>query len=166
MPVLSQTPSLPVVKVTYLLLGFLLLVSVGIFISRRNRSSQPPTTPPPPYTEPEKSSLFNDEPQTVSPTKNRMAYPTQPPPPLSPPTFYSGGESQFYYSPTEIGGSFSSFEPVDIPTKRRSYTKNIPGGEVSGEIVVNDTEGWRRHTRVYGGGVCLACEESERKMSA
>jgi len=23
---------------------------------------------------------------------------------------------------------------------------------------------WRRHTKVFGGGVCKACEESERKM--
>jgi len=52
-----------------------------------------------------------------------------------------------------------------MPPRRRSYTKNMPdGGEVSGEIIV--AEGWRRHTRVFGGGVCKACEESERRMSA
>ncbi len=39
------------------------------------------------------------------------------------------------------------------------------GVEVTGEILVSP-EGWRRHTRVFGGGVCKACEESERRMSA
>jgi hypothetical protein len=33
--------------------------------------------------------------------------------------------------------------------------------EVQGEIIV--AEGWRRHTRVFGGGVCKACEESKEK---
>jgi len=61
-----------------------------------------------------------------------------------------------------------SFEPVEIlegPPRRRSYTKTTSAGtEVTGEIVV--AEGWRRHTRVFGGGVCEACLESERRMSA
>jgi hypothetical protein len=70
-----------------------------------------------------------------------------------------------------FSNSFDSFESglkIDIP-RRRSYTKTIEGGkeamEVTGEIVVSP-EGWRRHTRVFGGGVCKACEESERRMSA
>ncbi|KAK6602603.1 hypothetical protein H4I95_06540 [Botrytis cinerea] len=52
--------------------------------------------------------------------------------------------------------------------RRRSYTKppnpltNTP--VVNGEIISGD--GWRRHTRVFGGGVCEACAESERRMSA
>lgn len=69
--------------------------------------------------------------------------------------------------------TFNSFQPTPIITdipRRRSYTKTINGGteievEVTGEIVVSP-EGWRRHTRVFGGGVCKACEESERRMSA
>jgi hypothetical protein len=63
----------------------------------------------------------------------------------------------------------SSTEAGFAPPRRRSYTKNLPmpGSEnvdvsVQGEIVMG--EGWRRHTRVYGGGVCLACLESEQKM--
>jgi hypothetical protein len=52
-----------------------------------------------------------------------------------------------------------------IPSRRRSYTKTTADGtEVTGEIVVG--EGWRRHTRVFGGGVCEACAESDRRMSA
>ncbi|KFY82513.1 hypothetical protein V500_10495 [Pseudogymnoascus sp. VKM F-4518 (FW-2643)] len=48
--------------------------------------------------------------------------------------------------------------------RRRSYTKTAAGVEVVGEVVTG--EGWRRHTRVYGGGVCLACLESERMRAA
>jgi hypothetical protein len=33
--------------------------------------------------------------------------------------------------------------------------------EVQGEIIV--AEGWRRHTRVFGGGVCKVCEESKQR---
>lgn len=53
------------------------------------------------------------------------------------------------------------------PPRRRSYTKMKSQGageeelQIQEEIVV--AEGWRRHTRVYGGGVCLACAESERR---
>ena len=84
----------------------------------------------------------------------------QPQPPLPPsPTF----------DPETNTWTFDSFAPapkIGMPSpRRRSYTKNMPdGGEISGEIVV--AEGWRRHTRVFGGGVCTACQESERKMSA
>jgi hypothetical protein len=50
----------------------------------------------------------------------------------------------------------------EAPPRRRSYTKVVDGVgvEVQEEIVV--AEGWKRHTRVYGGGVCQACLESER----
>lgn len=48
--------------------------------------------------------------------------------------------------------------------RRRSYTKITPAGtEVSGEIIV--AEGWRRHTKVFGGGVCAACEENEKRLA-
>ncbi|OBT47282.1 hypothetical protein VE00_02045 [Pseudogymnoascus sp. WSF 3629] len=49
-------------------------------------------------------------------------------------------------------------------TRRRSYTITAAGVELVGEVVTG--EGWRRHTRVYGGGVCLACLESERMRAA
>lgn len=75
-------------------------------------------------------------------------------------------------SPVREDGTFDfdSFEPMmEMPPRRRSYTKSTTSAEgeevlVSGEILV--TENWRRHTRVYGGGVCKACEESERRMNA
>lgn len=87
------------------------------------------------------------------------------PPPFTPPTLAPT-------SPTY--SSFSSFEstPFPFPPRRRSYTKTITspaanGGpdiqiQTHGEIIVAD--GWRRHTRVFGGGVCEACAESERRM--
>lgn len=52
-------------------------------------------------------------------------------------------------------------QAMEIP-RRRSYTKTVQGVEMQGEIIV--AEGWKRHTRVYGGGVCEACLESERRM--
>lgn len=80
-----------------------------------------------------------------------------------------GTNASYYDSPTSgspIISTFDSFEAgvVDFP-RRRSYTKTTAGGvEVQGEVVM--AEGWRRHTRVFGGGVCIACEESERRMTA
>lgn len=55
---------------------------------------------------------------------------------------------------------------VMVP-RRRSYIKTLSNGsEMSGEVVEAAGQ-WRRHTRVFGGGVCIACEESEsRRMSA
>lgn len=52
----------------------------------------------------------------------------------------------------------------DIP-RRRSYTKTVASldGEIKLEGEILETESWRRHTRVYGGGVCLACVESEER---
>lgn len=50
--------------------------------------------------------------------------------------------------------------------RRRSYPNRDTSemNETNEEIVV--AEGWRRHTRVYGGGVCQACLESEERMRA
>lgn len=51
--------------------------------------------------------------------------------------------------------------------RRKSYTNKIVEGarELNGEILV--AEGWRRHTKVFGGsGVCQACVESEERMKA
>jgi hypothetical protein len=41
----------------------------------------------------------------------------------------------------------------------------VMGMELAEEVIIA-AEGWRRHTRVYGGGVCRACEESEEQMRA
>ena len=65
--------------------------------------------------------------------------------------------------PTTATAGAAPATPATEP-RRRSYTKTAAGVEVIGEVVTG--EGWRRHTRVYGGGVCLACLESERMRAA
>jgi hypothetical protein len=107
---------------------------------------------------------YDDEsypPFTISPT-------TYSPPPFPEPSALS--------NPSHSSGS-----PVSPLPRRRSYTKTLSNSSVSssgssgsgssstsGSIVVTgeilQAEGWRRHTRVFGGGVCKACEESERRM--
>ena len=39
----------------------------------------------------------------------------------------------------------------------------VIGIELTEEVIIA-AKGWRRYTRVYGGGVCQACEESEEQM--
>jgi hypothetical protein len=39
----------------------------------------------------------------------------------------------------------------------------LPMGIELNEEILIAAEGWRRHTRVYGGGVCQACIESEQQ---
>ena len=167
MPVLSEPRtgnSIHDFQTTYLFLGLLCLFFLGIYISRKDRSSKTATGPSLPVSE---KTPYTDDFQSAPVVKSTGQMPR---PPLVPPTFYErgGGEAQTYYSPTEISGSFDSFEPgmgMETSPRRRSYTKAMAGGgEVSGEIIV--AEGWRRHTRVFGGGVCEACVESERKMAA
>jgi len=172
MPVLSEPRTginLQDFQTTYLFLGLLCLFFLGLCISRKSRSSKEAATLP--KTVSEKSHYADEvQPVPIAKPKSQMPRPPQPPP-LTPPTFYEGGgggQAQTYYSPTEISGSFDSFQPVmemEMSPRRRSYTKaTAEGGEVSGEIIV--AEGWRRHTRVFGGGVCQACVESERRMTA
>ncbi|KFY41568.1 hypothetical protein V494_02906, partial [Pseudogymnoascus sp. VKM F-4513 (FW-928)] len=66
-------------------------------------------------------------------------------------------------TPPTTAGAGAPATPATEP-RRRSYAKTAAGVEVVGEVVTG--EGWRRHTRVYGGGVCLACLESERMRAA
>lgn len=54
----------------------------------------------------------------------------------------------------------------ELPSDHRIPTSDSREVNVQGEIisVLDDAgAGWKRHTRVYGGGVCLACLESEGK---
>jgi len=130
-------------------------------------------------------------PPTLSPT----IFPAPPAPLFTsfPPSTGSGGLNASYYdltsSPLELESSPSTSLPTEPPAlsnqgtagprlpRRRSYTKTLStssvsstGSTSSGSVVVSgeviQAEGWRRHTRVFGGGVCKACEESERRMSA
>jgi len=158
MPVLAeQSPygyaNLLSIDASYLFLGAIVILATGILINRRRRARQFQSLPQHGYpSEKAYSNPTSIAMETQSAAKPRIPRATQSPQPL-------------LHSP-ETSASFDSFEPLlEMPPRRRSYTKNTPeGGEVSGEIVV--AEGWRRHTRVFGGGVCKACEESERRMSA
>jgi hypothetical protein len=64
---------------------------------------------------------------------------------------------------TETGGTTTGAGPgAEAPSRRRSYTKVVDGVGVELQEEIVAAEGWKRHTRVYGGGVCLACLENER----
>lgn len=59
---------------------------------------------------------------------------------------------------------------MNLGTGGETNTGMGKGVDTSMGIVVNEeiiiaAEGWRRHTRVYGGGVCQACLESEQAMA-
>jgi hypothetical protein len=161
MPVLSEPRlglvSLPDIAVRYVFLGVfvLVLVCLGAFISRRTSSSRYSSMATSETSEKDPSMDVGLESRSALSAKLRIQRPPQPPP-FTPPTL----------GQTEMNFSFESFEQtMEAPPRRRSYTKTMTdGAEVSGEIIV--AEGWRRHTRVFGGGVCKACEESERRMSA
>ncbi|CAG8978266.1 hypothetical protein HYALB_00010218 [Hymenoscyphus albidus] len=67
------------------------------------------------------------------------------------PTSHPAAESSMY----EYG------QPIE-PGPMYLTGEKIVQVEVQGEIIV--AEGWRRHTRVFGGGVCKACEESKQEV--
>jgi hypothetical protein len=169
MPVLSEpatngTAILPDISVTYVFLGAFLLVLLGIYISRRTKPSQVSIMAP--FSQEKEPLLHNQntnnpspESQSASPMSEAQPRMPRPPRPI-PFTPPMPAQTDLNFS------SYESFEPVmEMPPRRRSYTKTMTDRtEVSGEIIV--AEGWRRHTRVFGGGVCKACEESEMRMSA
>ncbi|KAJ2976572.1 hypothetical protein NQ176_g4875 [Zarea fungicola] len=87
---------------------------------------------------------------------------------MKPPTEDGGGASS---DKTFSAGSHPSSPLLSQPTQANE-SQQVPAQEggmprqnlsLKGEIisVVNeDGAGWSRHTRVYGGGVCLACATS------
>lgn len=191
MPVLSE-PYAPVVMMStpmYLLLAFALSALCSLFWRRRSSMSTMSTPVMPAQTRElldekravEAGILDTMQEQKVPAPPNRTSNSSvQRPftPPLPTPLIatqdlnFGRGENASYYSPLSESPVMSSFETFDsfealgrdVP-RRRSYTKTTPGGvEVTGEVVLG--EGWRRHTRVFGGGVCMACEESDRRMTA
>ncbi|RFU27451.1 hypothetical protein B7463_g8889, partial [Scytalidium lignicola] len=121
-------------------------------------AAPPPLPPPPSQALPGAGPVFAQRPLPPHP------------PPFTPPMLDLSASSN-NPSPADAAlpdlfssSSSSTFDSSDLPPRRRSYTKmTTEGTEFSGEIVA--AEGWRRHTRVFGGGVCEACLESERRMS-
>jgi hypothetical protein len=194
MPVLSEKETKHSFSpFTYLLLlGAVLLLSYSSWtLLKRRRISRTTAQQLPSFTaaiNEKEGLLFQDSPRALSPKNENLNLnlnlnfqrPPQPPP-FTPPTpasnqeYYSSPmqdftqipptqmqETDFVTSPVSQSPS-ETFDPT-LP-RRRSYTKQTPSGvEVTGEIITG--EGWRRHTRVFGGGVCKACEESDRRMTA
>ncbi|RDW82919.1 hypothetical protein BP5796_04410 [Coleophoma crateriformis] len=81
---------------------------------------------------------------------------------------YTLSSSPISFVPTSAPSPIPFVDDLDLQgqgPRRRSYNRlTTDGVSVAGEIVV--AEGWRRHTKVFGGGVCLACIENERRASA
>jgi hypothetical protein len=173
MPVIFETPGAtrPDYTILYVCVGACVLVLFRVYNYFKHRRSEishlsimDPSSEKK-YLVDEESTNFNEKKDGVAQASqsSESAKPERPrierppfPPPFTPPMLSS--------SPTEM--TFSSFEAaMEMVPRRRSYTKTLPDGtEVTGEVIV--AEGWRRHTKVFGGGVCKACEESERRMTA
>ncbi|KAF8855132.1 hypothetical protein BDZ45DRAFT_676422 [Acephala macrosclerotiorum] len=181
-------------SVPHVLVALVLLSCAVVFIRRRFAQKKLASSMAPQRPEYREEKMRFMSPDTEYEYQAPRSMMPRPPPaaPFTPPTLAETNETNVRNlesvpaSPISISSSssppspsfsnsFDSFESglkIDIP-RRRSYTKTIGsskegegiGMEVTGEIVVSP-EGWRRHTRVFGGGVCKACEESERRMSA
>jgi len=141
-------------------LGFQVLPRREIIGENFQRPPQPPPfTPPMPIhnhiSHQNSNSISTDFPMSSSPLFTTS------------PTQYTLSEE---FTSMEDATSYpSSSSSTDSLPRRRSYTKALSTSSnlsqaVNGEVIMG--EGWKRHTRVFGGGVCKACEESERKMSA
>ena len=180
MPVLSEPYAHAAMGAPYFLLAFALL-GICSFVMRRRRPTRTVAQTPELSEKSTEVVQFRDQKDVQEKEQSFGPATTQiqgsspsftPPMPLIATQdlgFGMGTNASYYDSPTSgspIISKFESFESggVDFP-RRRSYTKTTAGGvEVQGEVMM--AEGWRRHTRVFGGGVCIACEESERRMTA
>ncbi|KAJ8062442.1 hypothetical protein OCU04_008980 [Sclerotinia nivalis] len=184
------------VSTPYLFLSIFFFLCITIFIRRKLSTATkvqyhfPPSRPSTPLPEKPDMNIFPYMDEKVNPDASNSSQPrsnnqsstsssdfitspssistspqtfSRPPPPFTPPSPLE----PLPYSSIH-GGISGSPSTETVPPRRRSYTKppnplsNAPA--VSGEIISGD--GWRRHTRVFGGGVCEACAESERRMSA
>ncbi|KAL3422800.1 hypothetical protein PVAG01_04547 [Phlyctema vagabunda] len=108
----------------------------------------------------------------ISSSLRSMTFPP-PPPPLPTVRAEPITSSTSYESMDQIFDPSSYTGELPAPPRRRSYTRTTEAGvDVAGEILVADggagsgAGAWRRHTKVFGGGVCVACVENERRMSA
>ncbi|RYP26617.1 hypothetical protein DL767_007964 [Monosporascus sp. MG133] len=115
--------------------------------------------PNPDYTSPSDSSTSaGDTKQTTPATPRRKSYTKIIP--IGSPHAATDGELEHATSPFSPS-SFPSSSPILPLAPHASFEpKEI---DVKGEIIslTDDSgAGWKRHTRVYGGGVCLACMAS------
>lgn len=140
--------------------------------------SHPTTT-----SRPEVEKIQIPAPSTQNLIKDHSQGPNPPLPTLQPLALHthhppSASTQSFATPPTEVTVTSLSSERItseNLP-RRRSYSRTLtvpsPGDsqiseaikvQVSGEVVL--AEGWRRHTRVFGGSVCKACEGNQRNMA-
>ncbi|RYP14760.1 hypothetical protein DL765_006175 [Monosporascus sp. GIB2] len=115
--------------------------------------------PNPDYTSPSDcSTSVVDTKQTTPATPRRKSYTKIIP--IGPPYAATAGGLEHEMSPFSPS-SFPSSNPILPLAPHASFeSKEI---DVKGEIIslTDDSgAGWKRHTRVYGGGVCLACMAS------
>ncbi|CAL3968455.1 unnamed protein product [Diplocarpon coronariae] len=193
MPVLAEPDALVVrgtsTPLAFLLLAGAAMGLCSVVLGRRQAravSSLPRREPaePPPEKQPEILGVKGQDQsrhQLPSPklTQNQTPGTVQASPPRPSPTgpldqdLVASGANAYSADAYSLPAPFSG-SPVSAPgrggfpvrgpepPRRRSYTQRTPRGtEVRGEVVL--AEGWRRHTRVFGGGVCRCCEESERR---
>ena len=101
-------------------------------------------------TSPSTSTTTATAPSQLPTPPRRRSYTKSSTVPISPPRAYT-----FPITADESEFQFGSGADPNPPL--------VMGIELAEEVIIA-AEGWRRHTRVYGGGVCLACEESEEQM--
>ena len=151
MPALSLSPRGPALyfPLTYLLLAIiLLLLALGALFSRLRRHF---------------SRTARSQIQSPNMEKTPFLSPLHGPSSTNPPLRLPGSCPSRVVGPALSQPSSQDVVDLDVP-RRRSYTKTTPAGtEINGEIII--AEGWRRHTKVFGGGVCTACEENERRLA-
>ncbi|KAF5633717.1 hypothetical protein F25303_9047 [Fusarium sp. NRRL 25303] len=113
--------------------------------------------PNPDYMSSTANAVLPDNPPSTSVTRRRSYNKTLPiGVPVSQPSQRMSDTADLTFSPS----SYPPASPLLPPAPPNAGTVEIG---VQGEIIgVLDTEGagWTRHTRVYGGGVCLACAAS------
>jgi hypothetical protein len=140
---ISNLPGLPTTS-TYVFLGAILTLCIGIIISRKSPAQTSVTILKP---ENEKEKDIPSDPESPStPIENKPCIQQRPQPPPSTLPLLVSTNSDF---------EFSSFE---ITTRRTGHTPNA-GTEASGV-----DEARRRHTNVFEGGVCKACEDDKILM--
>ncbi|EPE29748.1 hypothetical protein GLAREA_00908 [Glarea lozoyensis ATCC 20868] len=111
------------------------------------------------YSQSTSYSESQEQPTTDGPTRRRSYTKTLSLPSPNQPIAHPSAQTIFPAS-TSRAAPDAYVQPGGVPLYYTA-SDNMIEVEVQGEIIV--AEGWRRHTRVFGGGVCKACEESKEK---
>ena len=117
------------------------------------------SSPSAPYSQSTSFSEAQEQP-TVEGTTRRRSYTKTLSLPLPNQAIAHPSAQTMYPASTSRAAPEGSDQPEGAPLYYTASDSMIEV-EVQGEIIV--AEGWRRHTRVFGGGVCKACEESKER---